>query len=73
MSWNYRIVHYFDGTGYGLHEVYYKPDGSPATMTEQPASFTGESPEDIRGALLMAKVDATKRPVLEEPEEWPGL
>lgn len=23
MSWNYRIVEYADGSGFGLHEVYY--------------------------------------------------
>ena len=39
MSWNYRIVEYRDGSGFGLHEVFYDDKGQPWSMTEQPASF----------------------------------
>ena len=27
MTWNYRVVKYSDGSGYGLHEIYYDDDG----------------------------------------------
>jgi hypothetical protein len=70
MSWNYRIVKYADGTGYGLHEVHYDHDNKPIRMTKEPAGFAGDSPEEVRAALLAAKVDATKRTVFDEPEGW---
>lgn len=70
MTWNYRIVEYADGTGVGLHEVYYDANGREKSMIAEPATFVGESPEDVRGALLMARVDATKRPVFGEPDNW---
>jgi hypothetical protein len=75
MVWNYRIVKYRDGGGYGLHEVYYDAAGLPWTMTAEPTSFVcdvDEGPEGVKEALLMARVDAIKRPVLDEPEKWPG-
>lgn len=74
-TWNYRIVQYRDGGGYGLHEVYYDDDGLPWSMTKQPASFVcgmEEGPAGIAGALMMARTDARKRPVLVEPKKWPG-
>lgn len=70
MTWNYRIVEYADGSGFGLHEVYYDDDGNEDAMTANPAGFVGESAEDIRGSLMFAKRDANKRPVFKEPEEW---
>lgn len=75
MSWNYRIVQYKDGSGYGLHEVYYDDEGQPWSMTKNPASFVcnpDEGPAGITGALMMARTDARKRPVLVEPKKWPG-
>jgi len=77
MSWNYRIVRYRSGEGFGLHEVFYDDDGLPWGMTENPATFvsgTDEGPAGIKGSLLRARVDAIKRPVFDEPEEgkWPG-
>jgi hypothetical protein len=66
MPWNYRIVKYADGDGYGLHEVYYREDGEYA-MTENPAGFVGDTPEEVVGALMMAKMDASRRPIFEEP------
>lgn len=74
-SWNYRVVRYKDGSGYGLHEVYYDDDGLPWTMTEDAVRFVcdlSEGPEGIAGSLLTARVDARKRPVLDEPKKWPG-
>lgn len=70
MSWSYRIVKYADGSGFGLHEVHYGPDGKESTMTEKPVGFFGDSPEDVRSSLLMAKMDGQKRPVFDEPKEW---
>lgn len=70
MTWNYRIVEYADGDGYGLHEVHYDADGKEISMTANPAGFVGDTPEEIRGALLLAKVDATKRPIFIEPDDW---
>lgn len=75
MSWNYRIVQYRDGGGYGLHEVYYDDEGQPWSMTKNPVSFscdTSEGPQGIIGSLLTARVDAKKRPVFVEPKKWPG-
>ena len=72
MTWNYRIVEYRDGKGFGLHEVYYDEDGEPATMTETPVGFVGESAEDVRDSVSMAG-RAAGSPILKEPEEWPGL
>jgi hypothetical protein len=71
MSWNYRIVKYKDGTGYGLHEVYYDKGGQPTGMTKRPVSFTcfgDEGPEGIQESLRIARADALKRPTLIEPD-----
>jgi hypothetical protein len=77
MSWNYRIVRYRNGEGFGLHEVFYDDFGLPWGMTENPAKFvcsTDEGPAGINDSLLVARVDAIQRPVFDEPEEgkWPG-
>lgn len=77
MTWNYRIVRYANGDGYGLHEVMYDADGQPWAMTENPISFVcgpDEGPQGIRQSLLLARVDAIKREVFEEPADgkWPG-
>lgn len=73
--WNYRIVKYKDGSGFGLHEVFYDKDGEPWAMTENPASFVcdnDEGPNGINQSLSRARVDALKRPVFDEPKKWPG-
>lgn len=75
MTWNYRIIKYRDNSGFGLHEVFYDDEGEPWTMTECAVGFgsTLEDGEgDIINALQMALEDAKERPVLDEPEEWPG-
>lgn len=74
MSWNYRIVHYKDNQGFGLHEVFYDSDGRPWSMTAEPVGFAcdeDEGPEGVRDDLIMALRDAEK-PVFEEPVVWPG-
>lgn len=61
---------YADGSGFGLHEVHYDSDGKESSMTKEPAAFVGDSPEEVRSAIMMAKMDAGKRPVFDEPQEW---
>jgi hypothetical protein len=76
VSWNYRVVRYRDGSGFGLHEVYYDKDGQPWGMTESAARFTcvpDEGPGGIRDSLRLAATDARLRPVLDEPGTWPGI
>lgn len=71
--WNYRIVKYKDGSGYGLHEVFYNAAGEACAMTEDAISFHAddeEGPEGVLKSLQMALKDATERPVFEEPERW---
>lgn len=75
MTWNYRIVRYRDGQGYGLHEVHYDKDGNAWSMTTDPAGFVAdaeEGPEIVIKALGMAMNDATTRGVFDEPDKWPG-
>lgn len=77
-SWNYRIVKYKDGSGYGLHEVHYDENGQPWSMTDNPINFTAEDSEDesgdaqVREAINRACADANERKILVEPEKWPG-
>jgi len=70
MSWNYRIVRYKDGSGFGVHEVYYDGCGKPSSMTEQPVPFCGDTLKDVRESLKLAHADARRRPVFDEPEGW---
>lgn len=75
MTWNYRIVRYRLNNCHGLHEVYYDKDGQPWGMTQDPCSFVSvddEGKDDIVSGLCVALQDAVVRPVLEEPEQWPG-
>ena len=48
MSWNYRIVKYANGDGYGLHEVFYDAAGNPKSMTAEPAGFVGDTPGETK-------------------------
>jgi len=75
MSWNYRIVRYADGTGYGLHEVHYDKKGKPESMTEEPASFVTDEDEGnpisgILKQLAIAQTDISGQPIFDEPKEW---
>ncbi|MHC4868039.1 MAG: hypothetical protein ACYTEX_28540 [Planctomycetota bacterium] len=67
---NYRIVRYADGSGFGLHEVHYNEGGKVTSMTVRPVGFTGDTVEEVRGTLMMARMDAVRRPVFQEPPEW---
>ena len=70
MPWNYRIVRYADGSGFGLHEVHYDCNQKEIRMSAKPAAFVGDTAEEVRGALMMARMDAIRRPVFEEPDGW---
>jgi hypothetical protein len=70
MSWNYRIVRYADGSGFGLHEVHYDAAGEAIRMTGNPAGFCGDTTEEVRASFIKAKTDAFRRPVFDEPKEW---
>jgi hypothetical protein len=70
MSWNYRLVKYANGSGFGVHEVHYDANGNPQSMTAEPATFVGEAPEDIADALLKARADVARRGIFEQPVEW---
>ena len=70
MTWNYRIVKHADGTGFGLHRVYYDKQGNEESMGFGPATFVSDTKEGLTSQLVLAKTDARKRPVFEEPEDW---
>lgn len=63
-EWNYRIIRYKKGGGYGLHEVFYDNRGEPDMMTERAIEFTGDTPDEVISQLKMALVD-TKQPILD--------
>lgn len=69
-TWNYRIVRYADGTGYGLHEVHYDADGMATAMSTFPVTLSGCEPGDIRTTLDVMRHDASQRPVFDQPAEW---
>jgi hypothetical protein len=63
MPWNYRLVRYRDGSGYGLHEIFYDGDGQPTGMTEQPISFGCDRNEDAEAnSQLEGRSTAVCRP-----------
>ena len=70
--WNYRIVRYRDGSGYGLHEVHYDAYGSVVLMGARPAAFVLYEDEDVGGivaSLERALRDAREGSVIEEFEQ----
>ena len=70
LMWNYRIIKYCNGGGYGLHEVYYdKETGEPESRTEEPCHFfcwEDEGPTGIIKSLQMALDGALSTPVLDD-------
>lgn len=75
MTWNYRVVRYRDGSGFGLHEVFYDDKGLPWGMSEEATGFVcglEEGAAGIAEALMLARTDSIRRPVLDQPETWPG-
>lgn len=75
MSWNYRIVRYRGGKGYGLHEVHYDKSGRAFAMSKEATTFAGDDDEGSSGvikSLEMALRDARRFGVFDEPVKWPG-
>lgn len=73
--WTYQIVKYKNGSGFGLHEVFYDAAGKPWGMTVDPEGFqvdNTESADDLKLMLAKALADALLQDVLDEPEIWPG-
>jgi hypothetical protein len=71
MTWNYRVVHrcvcgplgdFADV--YAIHEVYYRDDGTPYAVSNDPDPMLGETLEELRTARLMMS-RAFREPVLE--------
>lgn len=58
---SHRIVP--NGSGFGLHEVYYDSDELPWAMTDRPLSFAcgDDRPNGVRQSLLMAAVTMRTR------------
>ena len=77
MSWDYRIVKYKSGDGFGLHEIFYDDNGVSWGMSEEPVVFKcydDEAPQtDIADALLTALVAVRQRPIFKEPDVWEGI
>lgn len=74
--WNYRIVKYKSGDGYGLHEVYYDDSGAAWSMTSNPVSFgcdLEDGPEGVLASMRLALQSAESRDVFDEPKKWLGL
>lgn len=70
--WSYRIIKYADGSGYGLHEVYFSDDGERLGYTEGAITFIADSEEGQEGIILSlerALQDAKTREVLEETKQ----
>lgn len=75
--WNYRIIKYMDGRGYGLHEVHYDENGSVRGYAECLATFYVSTEDDeletdekaqremIRD-IARALADAAARDILDE-------
>jgi hypothetical protein len=62
-----------DGTGYGLHEVYYDNEGRPIGMTPGADQVRLRCRRRSEGSSAVADhgdADASKRPVLDEPGHW---
>lgn len=76
--WIYQIVQYKDGSGFGLHEVYYNANDEPWGRADDPEVLcigpgTEDDPvtaEGLRWDMALMLADAIRHDVLEEPEEW---
>jgi len=71
MTWNHRIVRKFykhvhrdDTMLFQIHEVFYNPDGSVMSITEEPTRIMEESVEDLQKTLERLQ-ECLKHPVLD--------
>ena len=69
-TWNYRIVKYADGSGYGMHEVYYNKRGRATHMTAEPVGLYGVTLAEMFAVIRRASGSALMRPVFHEPKKW---
>lgn len=66
-TWNHRIVA-VERNGeieYGMYEVYYDENGTPISRTEEPATFVGDTWEEVADSVARAYIG---RPVLSDDE-----
>ena len=69
MSWNYRVMTLDEGKTYGIHEVYYREDGSLRLYSAEPMDPHGDTVEELQRDLeYMQK--ALGKPVL-SPKDFP--
>lgn len=59
MKWNYRITSEKtkdDEVWYSLREIFYRDDdpSEPIAWTDRPCTFGGDSPDEVRQALMRA-------------------
>lgn len=71
MSWNYRVMSLDGGKSFEIHEVYYKPDGTPSAYTMNSVKPFGEDLRELR-ENLMWMLTALDKPVL-TLQDFPGL
>ena len=67
MIWNYRVIRKVEKEEYtfGIHEVYYKEDGTVEGWTENHGGPFGETVEELQRKLELMKT-ALDKPVLRE-------
>jgi len=63
--WNYRVTEQQvgDETEYAIREVHYDDDDNVKGWTEEPITFTGDSPEEVAEALRLALRATEKEPL----------
>lgn len=65
-GWDYRVIRKVqDGfESYGIHEVYWRSDGTVEAITENPVIPYGETPEELKKDILM-QLQGLDKPVLD--------
>lgn len=72
MSWNYRVMRHFDNAGnetYGIHEVYYTPEGKPNMYSVEAVAPYGETLAELQEEVRRF-AEALEKPVL-KPGDFP--
>lgn len=65
-GWDYRVIRKVQGgiETYGIHEVYWRSDGTIEAITENPVIPYGETHEELKKDILMY-LKAFEKPVLD--------
>jgi hypothetical protein len=73
MTWNYRVMKITQNheTTYGIHEVYYSPDGKPQLYSADPVPVFASSFESLKEEAKRCH-DALNKAVL-TPEDFPNM